>query len=56
MLNPGTPAVMAMRYAFLGTGYFSLKYYLISWIVTIIVLFIGIVLFSRIEKTFADTV
>lgn len=56
MLNPVTPAVMAMRYAFLGTGYFSLKYYLISWIVTIIVLFIGIVLFSRIEKTFADTV
>ncbi len=56
MLNPVTPAVMIMRYAFLGTGYFSLKYYLISWIVTIVVLFIGVVLFSRIEKTFADTV
>lgn len=56
MLNPVTPAVMAMRYAFLGTGYFNLKYYLISWIVTIVVLFIGVVLFSRIEKTFADTV
>ncbi len=56
MLNPVTPAVMAMRYAFLGTGYYNLKYYLISWIVTIVVLFIGVVLFSRIEKTFADTV
>ena len=56
MLNPVTPAVMIMRYAFLGTGSFSLKYYLISWIVTIVVLFIGVVLFSRIEKTFADTV
>ena len=56
MLNPVTPAVMAMRYAFLGTGYFNLKYYLISWIVTIVVLFIGVVLFSRIEKTIADTV
>lgn len=56
MLNPVTPAVMAMRYAFLGTGYFDLKYYLISWIVTIVVLFIGVILFSRIEKTFADTV
>lgn len=56
MLNPVTPTVLIMRYAFLGTGYFSLKYYLISWIVTIVVLFIGIVLFSRIEKTFADTV
>ena len=56
MLNPVTPAVMAMRYAFLGTGYFNLKFYLISWVVTIVVLFIGVVLFSRIEKTFADTV
>ena len=56
MLNPVTPAVMAMRYAFLGTGYFNLKYYLISWVVTIVVLFFGVVLFSRIEKTFADTV
>ncbi len=56
MLNPVTPAVMAMRYAFLGTGYFDLKFYLISWVVTIVVLFIGVVLFSRIEKTFADTV
>ena len=28
MLNPITPVVIAMRYAFLGTGYFDLKYYL----------------------------
>ncbi len=56
MLNPVTPVVMTMRYAFLGTGYFDLKYYLIGWVITIAVLFIGIMLFNRVEKTFMDTV
>ena len=31
-------------------------YYGISWITTIVVLLLGIVLFSRVEKTFMDTV
>ena len=31
MLNPVTPVILAMRNAFLGVGYFSLKYYLIGW-------------------------
>lgn len=56
MCNPVTPVVMTMRYAFLGVGSFELKYYLCSWITTIIVLFIGVILFSRVEKTFMDTV
>ena len=56
MCNPVTPVVMTMRYAFLGIGNFDLKYYLIGWIVTIVVLVIGVVLFSRVEKTFMDTV
>lgn len=56
MCNPVTPVVMTMRYAFLGVGSFDLKYYLIGWAVTIAVLFIGVVLFSRVEKTFMDTV
>lgn len=56
MLNPITPIINTMRYAFLGTGSFDLKYYLISWATTIIVLLIGIVLFNRVEKTFMDTV
>lgn len=56
MLNPVTPVVTAMRYAFLGVGSFSLKYYLIGWLVTLLLLFAGVVLFSRVEKTFMDTV
>lgn len=56
MCNPVTPVVMTMRYAFLGSGSFNLKYYLLGWVVTVVVLFIGVVLFSRVEKTFMDTV
>jgi len=56
MLNPMTPVINTFRYAFLGVGEFNLTYYLISWAVTVVVLFIGILLFNRVEKTFADTV
>ena len=56
MLNPMTPIINTFRTAFLGIGSFDLKYYLISWGVTFMVLFLGLLLFNRVEKTFMDTV
>lgn len=56
MLNPMTPIICTFRKAFLGIGSFDLAHYLLSWIVTIIILFLGILLFNRVEKTFMDTV
>lgn len=56
MCNPVTPVVMTMRYAFLGVGSFDLGSYLLGWGVTLVLLFVGVVLFSRVEKTFMDTV
>ena len=56
MCNPVTPIVNIFRYGYLGIGNIEWVYYGISWIVTVIVLFIGVVLFSRVEKTFMDTV
>ena len=56
ILNPMTPVVNAFRTAFLGLGSFEIGYYLLSWIVTALILFVGVVLFSRVEKTFMDTV
>lgn len=56
MLNPMTPVVNTFRQAFLGLGRFELGYYLLSWAVTLVILFAGVVLFSRVEKTFMDTV
>ncbi len=56
MLNPMAPIVEMTRYAFLGTGEMPWLYWGISLIVTAVVLAIGVVLFSRVEKTFMDTV
>lgn len=56
MLNPIAPIVTMWRHAILGTGTVPMFYWLISWGVTAAVLFIGVLLFSRIEKTFMDTV
>jgi lipopolysaccharide transport system permease protein len=56
MLNPVTPIVNLFRYAYLGIGQVDWMYYAISWAVTCCLLFAGIVLFSRVEKTFMDTV
>ena len=56
MLNPVTPIITTFRYAMFGFGYFDLGYYLISWGISLLLFFIGLILFSRIERTFMDTV
>ena len=56
LLNPVTPIITTFRYAVFGFGYFNLTYYLISWVVSLVVFFIGLILFSRIERTFMDTI
>lgn len=56
MLNPMAPIVNNFKYAFLGCGQMEWGYWGISAIVTIIVLFIGLVIFNKVEKTFMDTV
>ena len=56
MLNPVTPIVNLFRYAYLGIGQVDWLYYGIGWVTTLVLLFAGIVLFSRVEKTFMDTV
>jgi lipopolysaccharide transport system permease protein len=55
-LNPMAAIVETFRYAYLGAGSVKLLYLGISLVVTLAVLGIGIVLFSRIERTFMDTV
>lgn len=55
-MNPVTAPVEMFRYAVLGQGSFSMMYVLISWIVTIIVAILGILMFNKVERTFMDTV
>ena len=56
MLNPVTPIITTFRYAVFGFGYFHLGYYLLSWAMSLVIFFIGLVLFSRIERNFMDTI
>jgi lipopolysaccharide transport system permease protein len=55
-LNPMVAVVESFRYAFLGSSAIQWNHIIISWFVTFVLLFLGIVLFSRVEKTFMDTV
>lgn len=54
--NPLTSVIETCRYGFLGSGNFSWHLLLYSAIFTVIVLFTGIIVFNKVEKTFVDTV
>lgn len=56
VLNPMVAIVESFRYALLGSGVIRMDYVLISVSVTFFFLILGLILFSRIEKTFMDTV
>ena len=56
MLNPMSPIVETFRYIFTGAGGVPVEYLLLSVITTVVVLTLGIILFSKVEKTFMDTV
>lgn len=56
MLNPMSPIMECWRNSVTGCGEFLWKYWGVSWIITIVVLTIGVLLFSKVEKTFMDTV
>jgi lipopolysaccharide transport system permease protein len=50
------PLVEIFRHAFLGSGSVPLQLLGVSILMTLSILMVGIVLFSRIEKSFMDTV
>lgn len=56
MLNPMASIIECWRNVTIGRGTFCWGYWGISWLVTVGVLFFGVILFSHIEKTFMDTV
>jgi lipopolysaccharide transport system permease protein len=55
-LNPMTGMIEAFRYAFLGKGEFTVWSLGYSAIVTVVILFIGVIVFNKTEKDFVDTV
>ena len=56
MCNPVTVPVEIIRYALLGKGTIDWGFYGISWIVTILMALLGIMIFNKVERNFMDTV
>jgi len=56
LANPMTPIVEAFRYAFLGAGTVNVNHLLYSFGFMLVVVFLGTVIFNRVEQTFMDTV
>lgn len=54
--NPLSPIMETFRYAFLGAGVFNPIWLLYSAACALVLLFVGLVLFHRVERTFMDTV
>lgn len=54
--NPMTGIIEAFRYAFLGKGEFTFSSLAYSTIFTLVILFMGIVIFNKTEKNFVDTI
>lgn len=56
MYNPIVTYLEAIKYVLTGHGYFSAYHLLVSMGVTLFCLFLGVLIFSRTEKSFMDTV
>jgi lipopolysaccharide transport system permease protein len=56
MLNPMAPIMECWRNATIGSGEFMYGYWGISWGITLVIFLFGVLLFSKVEKTFMDTV
>src|SRR5512138_3542484 len=56
LANPMTPIVEAFRFAFLGAGTVDLGHLLYSFGFMLVVVFLGSIIFNRVEQTFMDTV
>ena len=55
-INPVAPLVEAFKYGLIGAGEFNPGRLLYSVAITLILLFVGVILFNRTEQNFMDTV
>lgn len=54
--NPMSPIIEVFRHALIGKGHLDIKMLLYSFIITIVIFFIGVLIFNKVEKNFLDTV
>ena len=56
-LNPVTPVIETFKYGFLGAGDFvGWRWLIYSFVVMVVLLALGIVIFNKVQKSFMDTV
>ena len=55
-LNPVTPIIEMFRYSFLGNGNHNLGMWLYSFVASVLIFWVGLVTFTRNEKTFIDVI
>jgi lipopolysaccharide transport system permease protein len=56
VLNPMTAVIETFKYAAIGQGVFSWLHLTYSFVFMIILLFLGVIIFNKVEKGFMDTV
>jgi len=56
LANPMTSIIESFKYAFLGAGSVVPAHLAYSTVFTVVTLFLGILIFNRVEKSFVDTV
>lgn len=56
MLNPMTAPMETFRYIFFGSGVVTPTLWAAACMITLVILLLGLSLFSKVEKTFVDTV
>jgi lipopolysaccharide transport system permease protein len=55
-MNPMTSVIEAFRYSLLGRGEFQFSYLMNSFITSIVILVLGVIVFNKTEKDFVDTI
>lgn len=56
MLNPMASVIELFRYSFLGRGTVDIVSVTLSWVITIFIFTLGVILFNRADRTFLDTI
>lgn len=56
LLNPMTSIIETFKYGFMGVGVFNWFHLLYSFVFMLVLLFMGLIVFNRVEKGFMDTV
>ena len=56
LINPMTSVVLTFRASALGAGYFNWGYFTVSFMISVAFFLLGMCLFNRVERNFADTV